>query len=206
LQEPPLTELHPLIDAIAEEILPLLDRPFALFGHSMGALIAYELARKLRRDNSPQPLQLFVAGHRAPQLPYTGRLASELPEAQFVEALRKLNGTPKELLENAGVIEVAIPVLQADFAICQNYTYYDEAPLEYPICAFGGLRDANVTRNELEAWRHQTVAPFIVRMLPGDHFFLRTSEFLLLQSLLREMYRASKQSAIFATARPADSR
>ena len=195
LQEPPFTQLRLLVDAMAEEILPLLDRPFAFFGHSMGALIIFELARKLRRENAPQPFHLFVSGYRAPHLPYVGPRASDLPEPEFIEALRKLNGTPEELLENTGVIQVVIPVLQADFAVCQTYLYYNEAPLGCPISAYGGLKDADVSRAELEAWRDQTSAPFVVRMLPGDHFFLHAYEFLLLESLLKELYRNSMRVA-----------
>jgi medium-chain acyl-[acyl-carrier-protein] hydrolase len=192
VQEPPITELPILIDAIMEGILPLLDRPFAFFGHSMGALLSFELARKLRKENAPQPFHLFVSGRRAPQLPYKGLRTFELPDPEFIESLRRLNGTPKELLENTSVIQAVIPVLRADFALCQTYTYYDENPLEYLISAFGGLNDVHVLRAELEAWSVQTSASFVVRMLPGDHFFLHISEFMLLQSLLKELYANSK--------------
>jgi medium-chain acyl-[acyl-carrier-protein] hydrolase len=99
--------------------------------------------------------------------------------------LRELNGTPEEVLENDELMQLLLPVLRADFALCETYVYRPEPPLDCPITAFGGLRDASVRREHLEAWREQTTSSFLLHMFPGDHFFLNTEMSLFLQTLSR---------------------
>ncbi|MGH9759831.1 MAG: thioesterase II family protein, partial [Blastocatellia bacterium] len=100
MKEAGFRNVSKLITAIAEVIAPRIDREFAFFGHSMGALIAFELARELRRQGRPQPQCLFVSGRRAPHIPDTDPITYNLPEAEFIQELRKLNGTPKEVLDH----------------------------------------------------------------------------------------------------------
>jgi medium-chain acyl-[acyl-carrier-protein] hydrolase len=183
LKEPALTRLQPLVQTVAEALLPYLETPFAFFGHSMGALISFELARHLRREYSLQPAHLFVSGHRAPQIPNTDPPTYNLPEAEFLEELRKANGTPQGVLEDRELMEVFLPILRADFEVCQTYTYEIEPPLGCPIFAFGGLQDKEETRDRLEAWREQTVSSFSIQMFPGDHFFLNAAKPLLLRTI-----------------------
>ncbi|HKG20773.1 MAG TPA: alpha/beta fold hydrolase, partial [Blastocatellia bacterium] len=123
LSEPPFDRLVPLVQAIKPIILQLLDKPFALFGHSMGARIAFELARLLRREENLEPAHLFISGCRAPQLPVEDRAVYGLPDPEFIDELRRLNGTPKEVLENRELMQLMIPLLRADFAVCGTYTY-----------------------------------------------------------------------------------
>ena len=172
LREQPFTSLDALVEAAAEAIAPSVDKPFALFGHSMGAMISFELARRLRELGRPQPAHLFISGRRAPQLPNNDPLSYNLPEAELRKELLRLNGTPKEVLEHPELMELMLPLLRADFSVVETYVYRPGVPLACPLTAFGGLRDSEVSRQELDAWREQTAGEFVLRMLPGDHFFL----------------------------------
>ena len=177
LTEKPYTSAPSLVEAIAEAIVPHLDLPFAFFGHSMGALISFELARHLRRRNLPAPLHLFLSGRAAPQQPKVREpVIYNLPAKEFVEKLRQLNGTPREVLEHQELMELMIPLLRADFEICQTYNYTQEPPLDVPITAFGGLNDHEVTEEMIAAWREQTSGSFMLRMMPGDHFFVNSAQ------------------------------
>jgi medium-chain acyl-[acyl-carrier-protein] hydrolase len=187
LRETPFTRLMPLVEAIAGEILPRLDKPFAFFGHSMGATIGFELARLLRREHCPTPVHLFVSGHRAPHIPMTEPPTYNLPEPEFLEELRRLNGTPQEVLEHPELIQMLMPLLRADFEVVQTYTYTAAPPLDCPITAFGGLQDVEVPSEYVAAWRDHSAAAFTLRMLPGGHFFLHTSRSLLLHALAQQL-------------------
>jgi len=187
--EPLYDRLEPLVEALVPAILPHLDKPFAFFGHSMGALISFELARRLRSLHRVEPLRLFISGRSAPQTPKPERRTYDLPEREFVEELRRLNGTPQQLLEEPEVLQIALPMLRADFAICQTYQFLPGPPLSCPLTVFGGLQDQEMGRAGLEAWRDQTTGPFALRMLPGDHFFLHTSQTLLLQWISQGLSR-----------------
>ena len=185
LIERPFTRLTLLVEALAPALAPLLDRPFAFFGHSLGALIGFELARLIRRQYGVHPFRVFVSGGRAPQIPHLDRSIHALPDKEFLAELRRLNGTPRELLDHEELMEVMLPILRADFAMYETYLYSAEPPLDCPISAFGGLQDRRVSISDLEAWRTQTSATFSLRMFPGDHFFLKQP--LLLQALTQEL-------------------
>ena len=174
-REPARTSLRELIDPLRDSILPHLSIPFAFFGHSLGALVAFELARLLRRQNDPRPIHLFVSGRRAPQLPPPRPPVHGLPDAELVDFLRRLNGIPADILRNEEVMTLFLPVIRADLAVNETYSYTVEETLECPIWAFGGLEDSEVNRETLEAWDAQTAASSSVRMFPGDHFFLHSS-------------------------------
>jgi len=183
----PFTRLEPLVQVIAQALLPHLDKPFAFFGHSMGALISFELARLLRKQNEQEPVHLFVSGRHAPQTPSQEPPIHTLPEPAFLDKLRRLNGTPKAVLENVELMQLLLPILRADFAIVETYVYATESPLNCPITAFGGLQDVEVSFDQLQAWRQQTNASFSLQMLPGDHFFVHSAQALLLQSLAQQL-------------------
>ncbi len=187
----PFTQLEPLVQAIAQALLPHLNKPFAFFGHSMGALISFELARLLRKQNEREPLHLFVSGRRAPQIPSQEPPIHTLPEPAFLDKLRRLNGTPKAVLENVELMQMLLPTLRADFAVIETYVYATESPLNCPITAFGGLQDVEVNFDDLQAWRRQTNASFSLQMLPGDHFFLHSAQAMLLQSLAQQLQARS---------------
>jgi medium-chain acyl-[acyl-carrier-protein] hydrolase len=184
--EPLFTRLEPLIEALAQALLPYLTTlPFAFFGHSMGGLISFELARQLRRQHAPEPRHLLISAHRAAHLPDPDAPIYDLPDHQFLEKLRELKGTPEAVLEHTELMQVLIPILRADFAICETYIYRPEKPLTCPITAFGGLEDLQVSHDELQGWRDQTLEKFELHMLPGDHFFVNSRQAELLQLLPR---------------------
>jgi medium-chain acyl-[acyl-carrier-protein] hydrolase len=190
MKETPHTRLAPLVEAIAGGIRPFLDeKPFAFFGHSMGALTCFELARELRRTDAPAPAHLFLSGCSAAQLVHFDRPTYDLPETEFIEELRRLSGTPPEVLEHPELLSLLIPLLRADFAVCQTYEYAAGEPLDCHITAFGGTQDDEVPLVRLEAWREQTNANFKLHLLPGDHFFLHSAQSLLLDTLAQELPR-----------------
>jgi medium-chain acyl-[acyl-carrier-protein] hydrolase len=189
LHEPAFRHMPALVEVLAQVLLPLFDRPFACYGHSMGASIGFELARRLRQDHALEPVHLFVSGRRAPQIPMTDPPSYQLPEPVFIEELRRLNGTPQEVLEHPEMMQLLLPVLRADFQLIQTYTYEPGSPLACPISAFGGLQDMDANRDLLEPWRTQTTAAFSLQMLPGDHFFPHTARPLLLQSIARKLHQ-----------------
>jgi surfactin synthase thioesterase subunit len=181
--------LYTLVEAISKEILPYLDKPFAFFGHSMGAKISFELARILQKERGVGPAHLFVSGCRAPQVPYTDPPTYNLPPQEFIEELRSLNGTPREILENPELMNLMTPVLRADFELVQTYAFLPGPLLNCPLTVLGGLLDKEVTREHLDAWQQQTTAFMRLRMLPGDHFFLHSAQSLLLRILTQELHQ-----------------
>jgi medium-chain acyl-[acyl-carrier-protein] hydrolase len=182
------TRLPALVEEIAAGLRPYLDRPFAFFGHSMGALIGFELARILRREYGLAPLRLFLSGHGAPHLPRSEPPIHDLPEAQFLARLRELGGTQEEILANSELRQILLPILRADFSICETYEYLPAEPLDCPITVFGGLGDPYVSRAELEGWRAHTHGAFRASLFPGDHFYLTASRAGLLERIACDLY------------------
>jgi medium-chain acyl-[acyl-carrier-protein] hydrolase len=160
-----------------------MDIPFAFFGHSMGALISFELARHLRRIHYPGPAQLFISAHRAPQLPDSNSPLHDLPDSALIDALSRLGGTPQAILQHTELMNVMLPILRADLTLCETYVYTAESPLDCPIAVFGGEQDSMVSTQELREWRYQTRSACTLHILPGDHFFLHSQQHLLLAAL-----------------------
>jgi surfactin synthase thioesterase subunit/glycosyltransferase involved in cell wall biosynthesis len=176
-----------LVAVLGDSIQPYLDESFAFFGHSMGAIVAFELARLLRRRNLPAPRMLVASGARAPQFRRGHVPPPEPGEAEFVATLRRLEGTPSEVLDNPNLMELILPALREDAAIYRNYVYADEPPLDCAIRAYGGAEDPNVRREHLDGWAAETTAAFAVRVFPGGHFYLRTSRQEFLAALARDL-------------------
>ncbi|HEY0385456.1 MAG TPA: thioesterase domain-containing protein, partial [Pyrinomonadaceae bacterium] len=173
----------------AHALAPFLDKPFAFFGHSMGATLAFEVARLLRDEKRQMPVHLFVSARHAPQLPDPEPPIYDLPEAELKEELRNLNGTPPEVLEHPELMELMLPLFRADCRVSETHTYRPGSPLDCSITAYGGLQDQHVRREHLEPWREHTTGAFTLRMLAGDHFFIHTSHTLLLRTLSRDLYQ-----------------
>jgi surfactin synthase thioesterase subunit len=182
-KEPLFDDLCQIIDGMIEEMSSLVDLPFAFFGHSMGAAIAFEMARRLRNDGLREPGHLFMSGRRAPQR--DASTTHDLPHDEFIGMLRKLGGTPQEVLADAELMELMIPILRADFRASQSHKFLAGKPLGCAITAFGGLQDTEVRREDLLAWKEQTTSKFAMHMLPGDHFFLNTARIKLLGLIAR---------------------
>lgn len=188
LRTPAYTNLLALTSEIANVMRPLLDLPFAFFGHSMGALMAFEITRELRRLEEPQPSHLFLAAHLPPQVPREREPLFNRPDSEIIEQMREINGTPTEILDHPELMEMMMPLLRADFEMVDSYTYVPDAPLNSPITVFGGLQDRDVTREKLQEWEKQTTGSFSLRMFPGDHFFVNTASSFIYQVLGRELY------------------
>jgi len=186
LSEPPFKSMGPLVDAAAQALAPHLDLPFALFGHSMGAMISFELTRRLR-DYGSTPFGLFVSGRRAPHILDEDPPTYNLPEPLLIDKLRRMNGTPRQVLEDTEMMRFLLPILRADFSVCQTYRYQSGPPLDVPITAYGGTEDDGETPDLLEEWRHHTTAELSLRLLPGNHFFLHSSQQALLRMLSGEL-------------------
>lgn len=155
-------------DAVAEEVW----RPYAVFGHSMGALVAFELARLLRARGLPPPVRLSVSGWPSPRLwPGTFEL-SGLPDAQFVAAVTALGGIPEEVLRMPSLLRLVLPVLRADLRVCEEYRYAPEAPLTVPVSVFAGVDDPLIPKGGLETWTEETTCGVTIRRYPGHHFYL----------------------------------
>jgi len=174
LEEACITDLHELTEEIGRGLEPLLDRPFSLFGHSLGGLIAFELARDLR-NHGVGPDFLFVAGTPAPHLPRTRPPLHQLPEADLRDYLIALDGTPKAVLDQEWLLEMHLPILRADMGLLETYVYGRDAALPCPIGAFFGLSDPQVSADEVGAWQEHTSATFEAHGLTGTHFFPRES-------------------------------
>lgn len=188
LRERPLNSLSQIVEDLAPNIRPYLDKPFVFFGHSMGASIGFELARHLKRVDAVEPKHLFISAWCAPQLPDHQPVIYNLPDNEFLAEVMRLNGTPREVLENEELMLLMLPLLRADFTVCQTYRYMPEAsPLSCPITALGGLQDQKVGREKLAGWSEQTSADFNLRMLPGGHFYLKTAQGELLQIIERTL-------------------
>ncbi len=185
--ETPMNRLEPLVQSLVTALLPELNKPFAIFGHSMGATIGFECVRELRRRKVPLPVRLFVSGRPAPQVSLPYEDSYRLPDPLFIDLLKSLNGTPPSLFEQPELLELLMPVLRADFELIQTYAYAPDLPLSCPITAFGGLKDPQVLPAEVNAWRVQTTADFRVRMFDGDHFFLHSCERLLMAVIANEL-------------------
>jgi medium-chain acyl-[acyl-carrier-protein] hydrolase len=187
LSEPLFKRVQPLVESTAQELMPYLEGSFAFFGHSMGAIVSFELAQLLRQENQPGPSHLFLSGRPSPHLIEKETPTYDLPDTEFIEELRRMQGTPNEVLEHPELMSVLSPILRADLEVCQTYEYEPRPPLNCPITAFGGIQDEDVSREQLEGWRDYTTSSFAVRMFPGNHFFLHTAAPVLLRMVAQDL-------------------
>jgi medium-chain acyl-[acyl-carrier-protein] hydrolase len=186
-RDPPYTRLEPYVNALADVLAPLFDGPAVLFGHSMGAVAAFELARELRRRGGAGPARLIASGRAAPHLPPRRPPLHSLPDREFRDELKRLGGTPAAVLDNDELMAAFLPTLTADFTAHETYRYADEPPLHCPILAVTGVDDPLAPPSDVEEWRRHTRSAFEARVLPGDHFFLQSHRGMLLQLLARNL-------------------
>jgi medium-chain acyl-[acyl-carrier-protein] hydrolase len=185
--EAAFTRMPDLIDAAMDGLAPVLTGRFAFFGHSMGALIAFELARRLAVDGRPGPEKLYVSGRKAPHCVDDQTATYLLSTHEFVERLRLLNGTPRAALEDPELLDLVLPIIRADFELVQTYKCEPAVKLECPIGTFGGEIDSHVSIHELEGWATHTSVSFSMELLSGDHFFILHQKQALLRSLSHDL-------------------
>lgn len=172
LRETPLRRVDALVEAIDVALRPCLDRPFVIFGHSMGALLAYEWARRLSaQPDGPRPAHLCVSGRSAPHLAWLRPPVHALPDSEFLVELRRLRGTPDSVLAHTELMHLLLPTLRADFECVETYRWHEGPPLPMPLTVCGGMDD-DVTEADLNAWRTLSLAETTVHRFVGDHFFL----------------------------------
>ncbi|WP_446040971.1 thioesterase II family protein [Streptomyces sp. SID1121] len=174
--EPLATSMSELTIPAAAACAEALTGDFALFGHSSGALVAFDVARRLRRDHGRLPSLLAVSAQPAPHLPPRYAPIHELPVDGFLDALdARCHSVPQALRADAEMKEVYVPAMRADVAVEETYEYIPEPPLECPLSAFGGKSDTECRISDLEAWQVHTSGKFTLNALSGDHFFFQTS-------------------------------
>jgi surfactin synthase thioesterase subunit len=181
--EAPRTAIAEIADELTGAFAARLNGPYALFGHSMGALIAFEVARRMRRKGLPMPAGLVLAAHQAPHLPLARKPISHLPDAQFLNELRAMGGMPEEVFAYPELVDFVLPALRADFKACDEYVAAEEPPLDIPLAILGGWKDRYAPRHLLERWREQSLKPSTLQMFPGGHFFPNENRDLLLRAL-----------------------
>jgi medium-chain acyl-[acyl-carrier-protein] hydrolase len=174
--ERPFTSLLPLVDKLCRVIYPYINIPYVFFGHSMGALVSFELAQMICKRYGKSPEHLFVSGRLAPHLQSSKPQIHQLPPAEFLEEIRLLNGTPDSILNNKELMELIIPILRADFAVCETYQYQPSEPLTCPITVIGGNLDKSVDFHRLQSWQQHTTNHCSLHILDGDHFFVNTCQ------------------------------
>ncbi|HEX7942505.1 MAG TPA: alpha/beta fold hydrolase, partial [Gemmatimonadaceae bacterium] len=187
LREPAFTSASELCTQLARVLAPYLDRPFALFGHSMGGLVAFELTRRLRTIEGLSPVRLFVSAHCGPRKAYCLPPVTGMPDRELLQLIRRLGGTRDEVLQDGDVMRLMLPLLRADLMICETYKYVAAEPLDCPISAFGGIFDEVVRRADVLAWAAETAGGFQARMFPGGHFFLDEVKPRLLQAITDDL-------------------
>ncbi|URM90689.1 alpha/beta fold hydrolase [Streptomyces sp. MRC013] len=194
---------EPLVDELATALSGELDVPYALFGHSMGALLAFELARALRRRGAAEPRVLFVSGAPAPQLRRRHRQIHDQPDDVVVGRLRELGAVPEEVYAEPELLDLLMPTIRADFSVVETYVHRPEPPLGCPVVAFAGTEDREVPADRVDPWHEQTTGGFTRRLLPGDHFFLHSARTALLDSV-RAALTATAGRPSGAAGRPTD--
>jgi medium-chain acyl-[acyl-carrier-protein] hydrolase len=173
MHERRITSALVLAQALADAVEPYVDRTFALFGYSMGALLAFETARELRRRRLPMPAQLFVAAMRAPHIASAVPPLSRLPPDQLVRAVRSHYQPPEDVFQIPELLDLYLPILRDDMALVDDYVYHAEPPLSCAIDAYVGAHDRSTSIEANGRWREQTAGAFAQTVFPGSHFFLR---------------------------------
>ncbi|HET8846180.1 MAG TPA: alpha/beta fold hydrolase, partial [Ktedonobacteraceae bacterium] len=186
LREPPYKRLAPLVQELAEALVPYLDRPFAFYGHSMGALVSFEVARQLRKEYDRHPVALFLAAFRAPQLPNPNIKIYHLPTEVFKVVLRA-DGIPETILQSEELMQLMLPTLRADYEVCDTYEYREEPPLSCPFFLYSGVEDIRIREADMVGWPVHTAGLSRLSMVPGSHLFLHTAQDFLLAEISRNL-------------------
>ena len=171
MAEAPHAQMAPLVADLMRVFPMLTDRPYVLFGHSLGSRVAFEVALQCQLKGVPLPARFIASGSRAPHLTKRELPIHDLPDAQFVEALRDLDGTPEEILNNSELIQWLLPLLRADFRIADQHVA-PRTPLNCPVTVLAGTEDETVTPAEAEAWKDLAAGAFGIRWVTGGHFFV----------------------------------
>lgn len=172
--EPAIVDMNALVADLVRQFGPHLScLPYAVFGHSMGAVVGYEFVREVRRQGLPEPAHLIISGRRPPHRPGPEPPAHALPRAELVAAIRGLGGAGEELLANEAVVDLVLPTLRADLELAECWAWTPAQPLSCPVTVLAGESDSTAPAAELAAWSELCCGPFRLRTLPGGHFYQR---------------------------------
>lgn len=187
LREAPYSQMEPLIAALAPSLTSLLDKPFTLFGHSMGAVVGFELLKRLEEQYGVKAVRFFASGRRAPHYPEQDPPMHHLPDSLLVaEVQKRYSGIPQVVLQDPDLLRLFLPTLRADMKLVETYQF-SGGRLACPITALGGIQDSMVSEAGLKAWEDLTRAGFRLQRFPGGHFYLQTQTQALLQLMLDEL-------------------
>ena len=185
--EPAIRSVSRAVDLLMPALQSDLGMPFAFFGHSMGALLAYEVARRLQQVGGPTPHCVFVSGHRAPQLPRRKRIWHGLPTPDLIQELRTLNGIPSAVFDHPELLNSVLITIRADLEVVETYRHSPGPILSCPVIAMGGRTDPGVSESDLAAWQDTTQAHFKTMMFDGDHFYINANRQHVVDSVRREL-------------------
>ncbi len=186
LREPAFTSFPALLAALAMEVAPKLRPPYAFFGHSLGAIVAFAFARALQHHPTPGPSALVVSGARSPDLPNSAPLIGDLPDAALIAELRdRYNGIPPAVLAHPELLDLVLGVLRADIRLYENYRHIPAPPLSCPLAAFGGVQDPIVSVDDLARWQPNTTGAFQAQGFDGDHFFVHRDSAAVINAIKR---------------------
>jgi medium-chain acyl-[acyl-carrier-protein] hydrolase len=169
-----ISDINLIIDKLAIAIAPYLGKPYIFYGHSLGALISFELARRLNKINAPLPKHFIVSGRAAPHTPSKKGIIHNLSDQEFIIKLKEYNGLPDIILHNQELLDLFLPIIRADFKLSEGYLYKEDTPLPVPITALAGQDDNNIIIENVALWNKHTTKNFKEYVLPGDHFFIKT--------------------------------
>lgn len=193
-----LTDINLMVDDLFSQMQPLLDKPYAIYGHSMGTFLGYLIAKRIVDTNLyNKPLHLFFTGCRAPSVASRDTKRHLMPKAQFIEKLKEYGGSPDEILNDKDLTDFFEPIIRADFRGIENYIYQETEPFDIPITVMIGL-DEPVTREDAEAWQKETSVPIEVHQFPGKHFFIFENQ----ENIVKIMARSLQQLAIRSSSKP----
>ena len=187
IHEAPVSDFAALLARLVEGLAPEIEMPVALFGHSLGALAAFELARQMRERTGRLPVHLFLSGRNAPDMTDDLDDVLKLDDEAILAKLRELNCTPEPVLRDRETMQLMLPILRADFALCNSYAYRDRAPLDCPITVLYGLGDPQTDPAGLDGWQRQTTRAFRMQAFTGDHYFVATEERAVVQRIAGEL-------------------
>lgn len=195
LWERPFATMAPLVDALVDALWPMLDRPFACYGLSMGAKVCWALTHRLRELAMPMPIALYLAGAAAPEW-REGRTDWELHPEALIAYLREMGGTPPQIFEEPELLAVLLPTLRADLTLVDNFRFHPATPLAVPIRAFAGVDDVEGSAERMHGWRAQTTEWFALDTVPGGHFFDATGERQVIRTITEDLRRELSAAAV----------
>ncbi len=186
LRELPYKRLGPLVEDLVVALVPYLDRPFAFYGHSMGALVSFEVARLLHKEYDRHPVALYLAAFRAPQLPNPNIKIHHLPTEVFKVVLRA-DGIPETILQNDELMQLMLPTLRADYEVCDTYEYHEETALPCPFFLYCGQEDVRIRESDMLPWPVHTSGESRLTLVPGSHLFIHSSQDMLLTEITQSL-------------------